>query len=220
MDNFLHDLKSYGTLRTIKKSGNVLFQGEIPRGVMMVRSGVVRAYTITSAGEERTVSLHGKGDIFPLSWAFSKTNTSLFYYEAVSDTRVFQVPKAAFVDALEKHPEHAMALLDYTSKAYSALLLRVTGLEQSRAVEKIGFTLYYLLFTHGNETSDGVYSIDIRLSHSLFASLVGLTRESTAKNMKILREKGIIEYGSFAYSVHKEKLEAFLGEDSFRDLEI
>ena len=220
MDDFLHSLKPHGVLRTIKKGGNVLFQGEIPRGVMMVRSGIVRSYTITSSGEERTVSLHGKGDIFPVSWAFGKTANSLFYYEAVSDVRIFSVPKQAFVQELHKNPESAMTLLEYTATTYSALLLRITGLEQSRAVEKIGFTLYYLLFTHGIEKKPGLFEIDVRLSHSLFASLVGLTRESTAKNIKILRTKGIIDYGSFTYTVNKSKLESFLGEDSFRDLEI
>lgn len=220
MDEFLHSLKPHGVLRTIKKGGNVLFQGEIPRGVMMVRSGIVRSYTITSSGEERTVSLHGKGDLFPVSWVFGKTSNSLFYYEAVSDVRVFTVPRQAFLAELEKHPASAMALLDYTATTYSALLLRITGLEQSRAVEKIGFTLYYLMFTQGIEKSPGKFEIDVRLSHSLFASLVGLTRESTAKNMKTLRTKGIIDYSSFTYVVDKAKLEGFLGEDSFRDLDL
>jgi len=50
--------------------------------------------------------------------------------------------------------------------------------------------------------------------------LVGLTRESTAKNMKILRDRGIIDYASFTYTVDKAKLEAFLGEDGFRDLSV
>lgn len=111
-------------------------------------------------------------------------------------------------------------MLNRTVLIYTSLLLRVTGLEQSRAIEKIGFTLYYLLFTRGKEFKPGIYRIDVRLSHALFGSLVGLTRESTAKNMKLLRDKKIIDYASFTYTVDKAKLEAFLGEDGFRDLTI
>lgn len=220
MEDILRDLKPLGSFRTITKGGNVLFQGEIPRYVMSVRSGVIRAYTITSGGEERTVSLHGDGDILPMTWALGVTNNSLFYYEAVTDCRVFQVSRSAFSEFLTSKPEHALSMLKYTSTLYTSLLLRITGLEQSRAAEKIGFTLYYLLFTRGKETSPGVFKIDVRLSHALFGSLVGLTRESTAKNMKLLRDKGIIDYSSFTYTVHKAKLEGFLGEDGFRDLEV
>jgi CRP-like cAMP-binding protein len=220
MEELLHELKPVGTFKTISKGGNVLFQGEIPRSVMMVRSGIVRAYTITSTGEERTVSLHGDGDLLPLTWVLGSTNNSLFYYEAVTDCRIFQVPKPAFTAFLTAKPERTASLLSQTATIYTSLLLRITGLEQSRAIEKIGFTLYYLLFTRGKEISPGLYKIDVRLSHALFGSLVGLTRESTAKNMKQLRDKGIIDYASFTYTVNKSKLEAFLGEDGFRDLAI
>lgn len=220
MEELLHELKPVGTFKTISKGGNVLFQGEIPRSVMMVRSGIVRAYTITSTGEERTVSLHGDGELIPLTWVLGSTNNSLFYYEAVTDCRIFQVPKASFNGFLAAKPERTASLLRQTATIYTSLLLRITGLEQSRAMEKIGFTLYYLLFTRGKEVSPGLFKIDVRLSHALFGSLVGLTRESTAKNMKQLRDKGIIDYASFTYTVNKAKLEAFLGEDGFRDLTI
>ena len=220
MDALLRELKPIGSFRTISKGGNVLFPGEGPRSVMVVRSGIIRAYTITSSGEERTVSLHGDGDVLPLTWALGVTNNSLFYYEAVTDCRVFQVSKTAFNDYLSDDPGRLRSMLDYSVNLYTSLLLRITGLEQSRAVEKIGFTLYYLVLTRGKETSPGTFRIDVRLSHALFGSLVGLTRESTAKNMKILRDKKIIDYASFTYTVNKSKLEAFLGEDGFRDLEV
>ena len=89
-------LRSQGSIRVIKKGGNILFQGEIPRHVMIVRSGVVRAYSIASSGEERIVSLHGKGDIIPISWVFGSTPNSLFYYEAASDVRLFTIEKETY----------------------------------------------------------------------------------------------------------------------------
>lgn len=220
MDDLLRELKPQGSFRTIIKGGNVLFQGEIPRYVMMVRSGIIRAYTITSAGEERTVALYGDGDILPMTWVLGTTSNSFFYYEAVTDCRVFQVTRPLFNEFIYATPERLQALLNRTATVYTSLLLRITGLEQSRAIEKIGFTLYYLLFTHGKEVKPGIYRINVRLSHALFGSLVGLTRESTAKNMKLLRDRKIINYASFTYTVDKAKLEAFLGEDGFRDLNL
>lgn len=218
MEAFIQSLRPKTTMRVVKKGGNVFFQGEIPRNVMIVRDGFIRAYTITSTGEERVVALYGRGDIFPLTWVLGETTNTLFYYDAVSETRLMAVSKHDFTEALEKNPVNMSAMLRFVSNQYTSLLLRITGLEQSRAVEKIGFTLYYLLFRYGVEKQPGVYTINVKLSQLMIANLVGLTRESSTKNLKILKDKGIITYNSSIYIVNKHKLEQFLGEDSFRDL--
>lgn len=205
-------------MRVVKKGSSVLFQGEDPKRVMIVRDGLVRAYTITSSGEERVVALYGKGDIFPLTWVLGETSTSLFYYDAVSDTRLMTTPKEAFMDAISQDTETLNAMLRFVGNQYTALLLRITGLEQSHAIEKIGFTLYYLLFRYGTEKRAGIYTINIKLTQLMIANLVGLTRESSTKNLKVLKEKGIISYTRSTYKVNKRKLEQFLDEDSFRDL--
>jgi CRP/FNR family cyclic AMP-dependent transcriptional regulator len=220
MERVIQQLKADSTIRVAKKGGNVLFQGEIPRKAMIVRSGVVRAYTITSSGEERTVALYGKGDVFPLTWILGETTNSLFYYDAVVDTRLMCVSKEAFMKRITGDTEALSDMLHYVVNDYTALLLRITGLEQSRAVEKIGFTLYYLLFRYGVEKKPGIYVVDLKMSQLMIASLVGLTRESTTKNLKTLKDKGVIHYSSFTYTINKAKLESFLGEDSFRDLSI
>lgn len=205
-------------MRVVKKGANVLFQGEIPRKAMIVRDGVVRAYTITSGGEERVVALYGKGDILPLTWVLGETTNSLFYYDAVTEARLMTFTKADFHEVVNNNVEAMQGVLRFVGSQYTALLLRITGLEQSRAIEKIGFTLYYLLFRYGTEKKPGVYLINMKLSQLMISNLVGLTRESSTKNLKVLKDKGIISYTSSTYTVNKLKLEQFLGEDSFRDL--
>jgi CRP-like cAMP-binding protein len=211
-------LRPHGTPRLVRKGSNILFQGEIPRHVNIIRDGVVREYTIDSSGEERIVALYGKGDIFPLSWTLGETSNTLFYYDALIDTRLMCVTKQQFLDIVMEDRAILSGLLQFVSNEYTALLLRATGLEQSRAVEKIAFTLYYLLFRYGNESSPGKYTIDVKMSQAMIASFVGLTRESTTKNLKVLKDKGIIDYSRSIYTINKTKLEAFMGEDSFRDM--
>ncbi len=219
MENLIQQLRPNSTMRVVKKGANVLFQGEIPRRAMIVRDGFIRAYTITSSGDERVVAIYGKGDILPLSWILGETTNALFYYDAITETRLMTFSKEDFHTALED-PQSMRAVLHFVGNQYTALLLRITGLEQSRAVEKIGFTLYYLLFRYGVEKSPGIYTIELKLSQLMISNLVGLTRESSTKNLKTLKEKGVISYVSSTYTIDKLKLEQFLGEDSFRDLAI
>lgn len=210
-------LEKLGTLRFIKKGTILLYQSEIPRHALVVKTGLVRAYAITNSGEERTISLHDNGDVVPLSWVFGETSSSLFYYDALSDSEIIAVPKTALVEATAKNPGLMSEILKLTMNEYTSLLLRITALEQSSAAEKIALTMYYLLFRHGKEIAPDTYSIHIKMTQSMIASLVGLTRESTAVNLKLLKKKGIVTYSNFSYTVNKVQLERFVGEDSFKN---
>ena len=217
MDELQSIIRKNGIPRAIKKGTILLYQSEIPRRAFVINRGLVRAYAITNSGEERTIALHDKGDILPLSWLFGETSTSLFYYDALTDSEVTAIPKAEIINAAAKNPAVLSSVLSLTMNEYTSLLLRITALEQSSAAEKIALTLYYLLFRHGEEKTPGVYTINIKLTQSMIASLVGLTRESTAVNLKLLKKKKIVAYSNFSYTVNKTNLERFVGEDSFKN---
>lgn len=220
MDKLQRKLRPFGTVRSIKKGGGILFQGETPQNVMFVREGLIRAYTISSTGDEHIVALYGKGNIFPLAWALDQAPDAMFYYDALADARLLAIPKQVFLEKVMNDKEIMASMLKFTANEYTSLLLRITGLEQSKAIEKIAFTLYYLLLRHGTEKRPGIFTINLKLSQLVIANLVGLTRESTTKNLHILKKKGVITYRYSTYVVNKEKLEAFLDEDGFQDVTI
>jgi CRP/FNR family transcriptional regulator len=184
----------------------------------IVQSGVVKVYNINSAGDEQIVAFHTAGDIFPTSWIFNLSNTTMYYYETLSDCEVLIVPRTVLYENIIKSPELLRESLDYFVKSYNGLLMRVTALEQSRASEKLLFTLYYLLFRYGTEKEPGWYTIDLSLTQNTIASLIGLTRETAAAELNKLRKQGIIRYTQQAYSVNRQGIERTLGEDSFKDV--
>lgn len=218
MDELLAAITPHATSRKITKGSTLLYQSEIPRYAYIVKSGLIRAYTITSSGEERIASLHTPRDVFPLSWVYGKTPSTLFYYEAVVDSEVLCVPRDTFLQLMRDQPSLLTAVLDFTVSEYTALLLRITALEQATAAEKIALTLYYLLIRHGIEHQPGIFTIDLKITQSMIAGLVGLTRESTAVNLGALKKKKIISYRHFTYKINKTALERYVGEDSFKDL--
>jgi CRP-like cAMP-binding protein len=220
MSTLIETLRATSQIRLFKKGSAILFQGEIPRKAFIIRDGVVRAYTVKTSGEESTIALYTKDDILPLSWLLEATPNSLFYYEAVSDVRVMGISKDDFNKTLMSSTEQLSEMLRYVNKQYTAMLVRITGLSQSRAVEKISFTFYYLLFRYGIEDKTGMHQLELKLNHLMIANLTGLTRESTTTNLKVLKDKGIITYTRSAFSVNKRKLENFIGEDGFRELNL
>lgn len=212
-------IKPFSQLRAYKKGANIFFQGEAPRRGVMVSDGIVRSYTITTSGEERTIAFFTKGDILPLSWLMETTTVSLFYYEAVADVRTLQFSREDFKAQVLDDPQAMRSLFTTLSSDHTAAMLRINGLAQSRAEEKVAFTLYYLLFRYGTQKKgDTLHTIDITLRHSTIAGLVGLTRESTSRILSSLQKDGVIDYEKGTYRVHKERLESHIGEDAFRDV--
>lgn len=220
MEELFQSISHHTTQRTISKGSTILYQSEIPREAYIVRKGFVRAYTITSSGEERIVALHTRGDIFPLSWVYGETKNTLFYYEAGSDTEIACISKEKLTSTIAASPELTTKLIKFAVNEQTALLMRITALEQSKAAEKIALTMYYLLIRHGVEKKPGYFTIDIKMTQSMIASLVGLTRESTAVNIAKLKELGVLTYSNFIYVVNKPNLEKLVGEDSFKDISL
>lgn len=184
-----------------------------------IKSGSVKVYTINNAGEEQIVSLQSAGDIFPSAWIFNKTATTQYYYETFSACEIITVPRETLIKLLYE-PGQIENALDYFVTSYASLLMRVTSLEQSRAREKIIFTLYYLLFRYGKQTKPGLFAVQLPLTHSIIASLVGLTRETTTAELNKLKQQKVVQYSQRTYVVNKERLERLLGEDSFRDINL
>lgn len=205
--------------RTFGDGSTIFYQGEVPRSACVILSGVVRVYSISAQGDEQVITYHDGGEFVPSSWIFGKSAGSLFFYEAVGRCEVAFVPRADFMTFVESKPEVTKKVLDYFATTYTASLIRISALEQAKAREKLLYTLYYLCHRHGSQIGKtGSYKISLSLTHQAIASLVGLTRETTATEMNKLRKEKILRYSNQQYSVDREKLLMLIGEESFRDV--
>lgn len=105
----LQKLVPIGVKRHYAKKRTILFQGEIPRAVMLLQKGLVKVYGITSSGDQRTVTLLTEGDIFPMSWVFGKSSVCMYYYEALTDCTIVSVSKDEYLNAVEHDSARVVA---------------------------------------------------------------------------------------------------------------
>ena len=205
--------------RTYSAGSIILYQGEVPRHACVIKKGVVRASTISSSGDEQIIGFHKAGDVIPFSWLFKKTASTLYFYQASSDTEVVLVERDELVTFL-KQPENMPELLDDLISDNAATSIRISALEQPKAREKLMYTLYYLCKRFGAPGKHGNTQIMLDLTHQTLGALVGLTRETTATEMSKLKKQKILTYKNQDYTVDTEKLLSLIGEDSFRDINI
>lgn len=205
--------------RTYLPGSTIFYQGEVPRSAAIILSGLVRVYSISPQGDEQIINYHDGGEFIPTSWIFGKSAGSLFFYEAVDKCEIAFVPREDFVKFIYGKPEIMHLALDYYANNYMAFMIRISALEQSKAREKLLYTLYYLCHRHGLPAKNtNLIRIRLSLTHQAIASLVGLTRETTATEMNKLRKEKVLRYNNQRYSVDKEKLLLLMGEESFRDI--
>lgn len=219
MHEHFKEYLSHHVTRTYDRGSTILFQGEAPRAACVVDSGIVRAINISAQGEEQTINFCTAGEFFPTPWVFDKTTTSVYFYEAVTEAKICFVPRSELLKSFDKTSDARRLLVDYLATNYSAALIRISALGQPKAREKIMLTLYFLCQRYG-ETQGKQTCILLELTHQHIASLVGLTRETTATELNKLKRTGIVEYKNQKYAIDVPQLLKLIGEDSFRDIRI
>jgi len=213
-------LQPVGVTRQFAKKRTVLFQGEIPSSVMVLQSGLVKVYGITTGGDQRTVTLLSAGDIFPVECVFDKSRVSLYYYEALTDCGVLSLPKAEFLGAIEKDVTLKNQIFQSYMAHYTSATMHIYALEHSHAQEKLVYILQYLVARFGEKQTNGLTKISLRLSHQDIAEMVGLTRETTAVELHRLKDKKLIDYQRFAYYVNVPLLVQATGSDEFENVAV
>jgi CRP/FNR family cyclic AMP-dependent transcriptional regulator len=214
-------LKAYPT-RSFRRGEIIIFQGEAPRTAYIMKTGVVKAYNLSAAGDEKPVAFYTAYETFPGAWAFGQMPSALYYYEAFTDeVEVYLVPKEEYVRFIRSHPE---ALFDELMRFVTDHLgksMRLNALQHSRAGDKLIYTLHYLALSHGKKVAPRIVEIGLQLTHQDFANLTGLTRETAATELNKLKHLGIISYGKHTpYRIKLDKLTAMLNDQYIADLEI
>jgi CRP/FNR family transcriptional regulator, cyclic AMP receptor protein len=206
--------------RQVKAGDIIFYQGEAPRSACILKSGIVKVYNITSSGEEQLVNFQLPNEVFPTPWVFGKTPSVLYFYEALTDCELYLFPREEFLAYIKSDNKVLGIFLDYYVNNYIGAVMRITALEQPKAREKITYTMYYLVQRYGEHLTDDKVQIRIQLTHQHIANLVGLTRETTAVEMKKLKEAGVVHYVKQKYVVRVRKLLEMMGEDNFKDLNL
>jgi CRP-like cAMP-binding protein len=217
MEAFEEFLQRHRTVH-FDKGEIILRQHEIPGAAYVVKEGIVKTYNITADGDEKPISFDVKHEIFPVSWVFSKADETLHYYEAFTNCELYVVSKDDYKEFMAKNPDVVFKILGNFIGNHVGYMLQVNALEQSRASEKLLYTLHYLTVRFGKDAGDGEVKIALPLTQQELANFMGLTRETTAIELKKLEKRGIITYQRANYAVNITKLNELLDEEYSSEL--
>jgi CRP/FNR family transcriptional regulator len=184
--------RSQNLVRVFNKGQVIISQGDEPYSVYLIKSGVVKLYSIDNAGFERTINIFSRDNAFPVTWLLKDLPSQhLYFYEAFTNVVCYQAPIEAARQYISRHTDLLLDLVDSLTKTQINLLGRIQNLEKSHVQERLEFVLYFLATRLG--TFNGyVAAINAPITQEDIARLAGVTRESMSIEINKARNKGVM----------------------------
>jgi CRP-like cAMP-binding protein len=199
--------------RLYRRGQIILFQGESPRYVYLVKKGVVKTYNIDYDGKEQFIDLESTGATFPKLWIWGKENNAQYYYEALSDSEIYVIPRDEYMKFVKADPDLMLAEMSAVLTDYRNSSSRLNALLYTRASDKIAHILKYLANTYAPNSSQDNLTINIKLTHQHLASLTGLTRETVSVELNKFKTMGVVDYKPSEYKINVRKLDQILKKE-------
>ena len=173
-----------------------------PRGTILVRAreplqtvyiqltGKSMIYNLTHIGKRKIIFVFGPGAL--LNEHVLNFHDASLYCETIEASRIFVIPCAWFLEFMEKDFSLARAVLDAQERKMWRMGHQLKNTMGSIYMErKLAAKLWKLSRDFGKMTPDGI-EIDIRLTITFLADMLGAPRETTSRLCKNLSEAGLI----------------------------
>ncbi len=177
--------------KTFRRGEIIVRQGEPGDTFFVIMSGEVKVLVGAQTGDQAMVAIFGPGDCFgELSLIDGQPRSATV--EAIEEVDALIIRRNDFQDFLEVNPQimrQLLATLAGRIRRTSELAADLAFLDIAGRLAK---TLLDLAREHGREV-DGAVEIELPLTQTDLAAMVGATRESVNKLLSWFEERGGIE---------------------------
>lgn len=175
----------------IYKKGEIIIRADDnPQGVFYLKKGYVKKYAISKKGEEFVINLYKPIVFFPMSWAINETPNE-YFYEAITDLSVWRAPREDVITFIKGDPDVLYDLMSRVYRGTDGMLTRMTYMMSGNAYTRLITELIIHSKRFGKKKDN---KIEIKISEVDLAAQSGMTRETVSREMKILKDKGLVQF--------------------------
>lgn len=178
------------TLRCFQQGEAIFFQGDPGQALYLIETGRVRIYVQDESGQETSVIFYAAGDIFGELAAIDGLPRSASAI-AADETTVHVLSRERLRAHLLASPQLAYNFMQALVVRVRYSTLQVGSLTLQDVPSRMARKLLELAQGYGRVEINGV-RIDMPLTQSDLASLIGATRESANKALGIFKRSGCI----------------------------
>lgn len=190
----------------------VIIQGyDEPKGVYLIKSGFVKAYSISHDGRRNLLLIHKTGEFIPLPWALDGAHTTGLFYEAMTDVEILRASKAKLRSTMGNNSWLSQEILSQTVNIISIYGQRIQTLEHRSARERVIAELIYLAERFGERHRQEIL-INAPITHQDIADSINMSRETASRALELLFEEGLMGQDDHLFTIKDlAKLQTALG---------
>lgn len=192
---------SGGTSMKFAKNEAIIHINEEPQGVYLIKSGFVKAYSISRTGSESLLIIHQTGDFIPLPWALNGTYTSDLCYEAMTDVSVLRVSKESLRKSMGDNPWLAQQIMSQAVSMIGLYTQRIKTLEYKSARGRIISEFIHMAKRFG-ENQKGDVLINAPLTQQDIADSINVTRETASRAIELLTDERLLSHDNHLYTMN------------------
>lgn len=186
----VRDLADCGSLRRLAKGEHLFLDKEPVKMLFIVISGLVTLYTIDSQGEKKVIFILDKGKL--INEVILQGGTDSINCEAFDDAQILCFDKQDFLRIMQRDFALAKGVLDSLAIKVRRLYRQLKNTPSSvRSDKRIAAKLWKLSRDYGIPYENGT-KINMDLSITYLADMLGSRRETVSRQLKALAMQGLI----------------------------
>lgn len=192
------------SLETIKKilsqsdvkhysAGEILFQDkEIVSTVYFIISGIVSLYKINENGHKKVIFMLGKGKI--INEVILQKLPASINCEIFEDACILGINRDKLIELMKEDFDLCTSVIISLSSKTRRLYRQIKNTQSSVKIDKrLAAKIYKLGKDYGVECNEGIL-VNIDISITYLADLIGSQRETVSRTIKNLQKQNLIEY--------------------------
>ena len=191
-DTPLSKLIAHGKLRNYPKGQIILYEGDTPSDLYIIKEGIVKVYDIDDQGNEKILHIAKAPSMFPMVFFMGGNDETRSFYTTVTDAEIYVIPKRIADEMVRADAELAVYVMHWFSMEVHEILVRLSSLEKTTTRDKLCAALKFLAVHHSEPRKTGWHRVTFPISHQILADMIGVTRESTTMVMKEYQNEKII----------------------------
>jgi CRP-like cAMP-binding protein len=177
--------------RHYPKGQIILYQGDSPPYMFLLKQGEIKVYDIDEQGNEKILYIMRPGSIFPFASYLARKTEVMWFYAALSDVVAYAISYEDLSSQLNKDPRLALYLLEKVTTDTHEAFVRIASMSKTTTRPKLVAALKFLCVYHTCAGKSGWRRVNFSTSHQLLADMTGITRESATLAMKQLQDEKI-----------------------------
>ncbi|SIQ85957.1 Crp/Fnr family transcriptional regulator [Pontibacter lucknowensis] len=170
-------IKSYLTLKKLRKKQYLLQEGDVCKVIAFVEKGALRAYSVDENSNEHIIQFGLEGWTISDLYSFLTGEPATYNIDALEDSELVLISKSAHEELLQTMPKYETFTRLNITGAYLAMQRRLTSIISASVEER--YQDFINLYPH----------IVQRVPQHMIASYMGLTPETLSRIRKRISSK-------------------------------